>query len=105
MDNVQEKYKFAFKPCKSCTNQGLPYDCKSIMQYGRYAFAKNTSKPTISGVPGKCDDNDIKASYEKTALSELDIKGINMMYKCNTAGIPISHFQYCDKNHIAVIQM
>lgn len=52
-----------------------PYDYESILHYGAYAFTKNglkTIEPKIAGV----------TIGQRSYLSELDIKKVNIMYNC-----------------------
>ncbi|XP_075044339.1 astacin-like metalloendopeptidase isoform X2 [Mixophyes fleayi] len=56
----------------------IPYDYTSVMQYGRYAFTNTSGMATI--VP-KPDPTVIIG--QKHGLSNLDVKKINELYKCN----------------------
>jgi hypothetical protein len=53
-----------------------PYDIKSVMQYGPYAFSKNR-KPTILSKEG------ITNFGQRDGLSAIDIKQINAHYECS----------------------
>lgn len=57
---------------------GIPYDYQSIMHYGEKAFSKNR-KNTIETLDPK------KQSLigQRKGLSKLDIRQINLLYKCN----------------------
>ncbi len=79
-DNVASGGLSNFDPCRLCTDQGHPYDCKSIMHYGRFSAAIDSSIPTISAIPGKCNDDDL--TNDKTELSYWDVRDINKMYEC-----------------------
>ena len=75
-DNIAKGNQAQFNICKSCDLQGLEYDIKSIMHYGAWTFSKN-GEPTI--VP---KNGDLHSIGRATGFSELDKKGINMLY-CN----------------------
>ena len=46
-DNIPEDAKHNFKIKKTTRTFDVPYDPLSIMHYPNYAFAKDSSKPTI----------------------------------------------------------
>lgn len=56
------------------TSFGQDYDYKSIMHYGAYAFTKNGLK-TI-------ETKNSEVIGQRTALSALDVKKVNVMYDC-----------------------
>lgn len=62
----------------------VPYDYNSVMHYNAYSFSKN-GQPTI--VPLQESGDQIG---QRKQLSQLDIKKVNKMYKCNgkQSGIP-----------------
>ncbi|XP_071516706.1 zinc metalloproteinase nas-4-like [Panulirus ornatus] len=74
------EYNFRKKSTSSTSDLGLPYDYDSIMHYGPYAFSRSRSAPTIqprrSGV----------TIGQRTGLSELDVKGLNLLYRCSGVG-------------------
>lgn len=76
-DNVVsgKEYNFALYTNNYVTAFNQAYDYKSIMHYGAYAFTKNGLK-TIEVTKGS--DTIGQRSY----LSELDIKKVNLMYEC-----------------------
>jgi len=74
-DNIEKGRKGQFEKCRSCDNQGLKYDVKSVMHYHAYSFAKNKKKPTI-----KLLDGSTRGIGQRNGFSALDIKGINMLY-------------------------
>lgn len=55
---------------------GTPYDYGSLMHYGAYDFAINTSIPTI--IPR--DPNAVIG--KKLTLSEIDIERVQIFYGC-----------------------
>jgi len=59
---------------------GLPYDINSIMHYGRLAFSKDQISPTIEPLQPNVE---LKDSYEKTALTDIDVQGIRKLYDPN----------------------
>lgn len=83
-ENIQKKYKHNFdkRPFKEQVLLGLGYDVTSVTHYPKNGFAINLTLPTI--IP----------KYEKTiqadGLSELDIKKINLLYKCDKIRINTS---------------
>ena len=46
-DNIRKDYHYAYKKWPNTLTYGVPYDCKSIMHYPTYAFAKAFGKPTM----------------------------------------------------------
>nr|BAJ23938.1 hatching enzyme [Spirinchus lanceolatus] len=58
-------------------NLGTPYDYSSIMQYTKDAFALNANIDTIEPIP-----NRNVAIGLSTTFSNIDIKRINLLYKC-----------------------
>ncbi|XP_023187888.1 low choriolytic enzyme-like [Xiphophorus maculatus] len=61
---------------KVTNNLGTPYDFKSVMQYGRYAFSKN-------GLPTIVAKSDSKWDWGRaTEMSVNDIARVNKLYKC-----------------------
>ncbi|XP_068596318.1 hatching enzyme 1.2-like [Brachionichthys hirsutus] len=65
-------------------NLGTPYDYMSVMHYGRFDFSRN-GNPTIEPIP---DRNAIIG--RATRMSRLDIRRVNLLYKCNNTR-PSSH--------------
>ena len=66
--------RYNFDKCTSCSNQGLPYDISSVMQYPSWAFAINRGIPVMSSRRGGTLGGD--------KFSKSDIEGINKMYPC-----------------------
>ena len=75
-DNIPEKWKYAFKICKDCDLQDLPYDIGSIMQYHAWSFAIDTKKPTIVPKNGAS----LYALGQRNGFSESDVTGINKIF-------------------------
>ncbi|XP_072255054.1 embryonic protein UVS.2-like [Pyxicephalus adspersus] len=57
---------------------GLPYDYKSVMHYGKYAYTINENQPTIIPTP----DPAVPIG-QRYGLSVLDVQKLNKLYKCN----------------------
>lgn len=76
-DNIisGKEYNFAMYTNNYVTAFGQDYDYKSIMHYGAYAFTKNGLK-TIEVTKGS------QTIGQRSALSDLDIKKVNIMYDC-----------------------
>jgi len=78
-NNIPYKNKFNFN--KHGTNTidslGTPYDFRSIMHYGTNAFGG--SRMTIRTKNG----NNQRLIGNRNGFSELDVKQINLMYKCS----------------------
>jgi len=76
-DNIRSSMKFNFNKYSSRIDSlGVPYDYGSVMHYGRRAFSSNgrdTITPKKSGV----------SIGNRRGLSPLDIKQMNLLYKCS----------------------
>ncbi|XP_040203773.1 embryonic protein UVS.2-like [Rana temporaria] len=59
-------------------NFNIPYDYTSVMHYGRYTFSNTTGEMSIVPIP-----NPNVAIGQRTGLSSLDVKRINVLYNCN----------------------
>ena len=58
-----------------------PYDFDSVLHYAMYDFAKD---PTVWTIRPKAEYSN-KQIGQRIKLSEVDIRKINKMYKCNQA--------------------
>jgi len=85
-DNIEPRYWFAFdKFDRSIIDSlGTPYDYRSLMHYGAYAFTKNflptivTTQPEFQNVIGQRD-----------GLSAIDVQQANLLYNnCVTRAVP-----------------
>jgi len=74
-ENIEKGRKGQFEICKSCDNQGLKYDVKSVMHYHAFSFSKTKGKPTIELLDGST-----RGIGQRNGFSALDIKGINKLY-------------------------
>ncbi|ODM89281.1 High choriolytic enzyme 1 [Orchesella cincta] len=85
-NNIIPKFKHNFNKYSSSQvdSQEMPYDYSSIMHYDAYAFALNTSKPTI--VP----KSDVQIGQKK-GLSALDTEKLKTMYRCKTPKFPYTN--------------
>jgi len=78
--NVQKGHEGNFNkyPTSYIDMLGQPYDFDSVMHYGAYAFAINRSVKTIT-------PRQRSASIgQRTHLSDIDIKEIQLLYGCTT---------------------
>lgn len=79
-DNIKPENKHNFNKYGhgSIDSLGVPYDYGSIMHYGKRDFARwpwqTTIRPRKSGV----------SIGQRSHLSPLDVKQMNLYYKCNT---------------------
>lgn len=58
-----------------------PYDYSSIMHYGPYAFSANGKRTILARKPGS------SKMGQRIQFSEIDLKKINRLYLCDSAGI------------------
>ena len=74
--NVEQSKRYNFDKCKSgqCSNQGLPYDIYSVMQYPSWAFAINRRIPVMTSKA--CPSCKLGGDN----FSQSDIDGIKKMY-------------------------
>ncbi|XP_045583756.1 zinc metalloproteinase nas-4 [Procambarus clarkii] len=75
-----QEYNFEKKSNTITTDLGLAYDYASVMHYDAFAFASSYSAPTI--LPKQSGVN----IGQRTGLSELDARGLNLLYKCGSDG-------------------
>jgi len=76
---------------------GEPYDFDSIMHYGKFSFALNTSAPTILSIA-----NPSQPLGQREKLSQTDIRQLNKLYDCKNTGTGWSNwsdFGRCAKNN------
>lgn len=71
------------------TTQGVPYDLRSIMHYGAFAFSRN-GRPTIEPVDSSVSQNSLG---QRNGFTQLDIQHVNTLY-CGGGGKYNSGF--CD---------
>ncbi|XP_063800654.1 embryonic protein UVS.2-like isoform X2 [Pseudophryne corroboree] len=62
----------------STQNLGVPYDYRSVLHYGKFAFASDTGKPTLEPT------GDPQAVIgQRIGLSSMDVVKINKLFQCN----------------------
>ncbi|XP_057304960.1 meprin A subunit beta-like [Hydractinia symbiolongicarpus] len=85
LDHVPRAARINFKKYgyDKVNSLGVPYDIKSIMHYDENAWTGGTKYKSIIAI-NPADQKYLKKSYNrKSGFSELDIKQIRLMYKCN----------------------
>ena len=60
------------------TTNGIPYDYRSIMHYSAFAFSAN-GQPTVIPLAAGVSLSELG---QRTAMTELDIDHINLLYDC-----------------------
>ena len=77
-NNIEASMKHNFNKCKTCDDQGSPYDTTSVMQYATWAFSKNGKasmlKKGCKNGKGACK----LGQYD--GLAKSDIEGLNKLY-------------------------
>jgi hypothetical protein len=75
--NVEDEYAFAFdkQPSAAVDTQGTPYDYNSIMHYGETYFSSNGKRTIIPKIS-------TATIGQRKNLSPIDIKEIQLFYKC-----------------------
>ncbi len=58
------------------TTQGVPYDIRSVMHYGAYAFSRNR-EPTIQPVDPSVS---LRQLGQRSGFSALDLEHVNTLY-------------------------
>ena len=77
--NIRSDQVYNFdKKTTNIDTLGLPYDLLSIMHYEWNAFSMN-GKPTIEAYDG----TELKPTWQKTALTDIDIEAIRKYYNCS----------------------
>lgn len=98
-DNIpdQMEYNFHKYPWSRIQHLNESYDVESIMHYGPYAFATDSSRPTITAK--KSTDK----MGQRTGFSKIDINKIKKLYKCvDSAGVtttPVPKPASCQDNN------
>jgi len=77
-ENISPSMKYNFNKGRT-NNQGLEYDYKSVMQYGRNAFSNN-GRPTMELIDGT------QIAWRNMKLTEKDIKMVQLFYGCSSGG-------------------
>ncbi|CAL4125409.1 unnamed protein product, partial [Meganyctiphanes norvegica] len=79
LENIRDDKQHNFYKGTSNKDLGLQYDYHSIMHYRAHSFSKNgrqTITPKEEGV----------TIGQRNGFSELDVKGLNLLYKCEDGG-------------------
>ena len=79
-ENIRPVARSIFSKVKGLLDLNVTYDYRSLMHYGAYAFSRN-GKPTIT-TKDPAFQNVIGRARE---MSYLDIKSLNLAYKCAPA--------------------
>ncbi|KAL8608754.1 hypothetical protein ACOMHN_064680 [Nucella lapillus] len=99
-DNIAWMYhnNFAKHYTSDMTTFDTPYDFGSVMHYGAYAFAVDTSKPSLSPKPGKATG---LTMGQRLALSVQDVTRIQKLYQCTVGNIIDCNFDHdlCGLTH------
>jgi hypothetical protein len=85
-ENIEDGFAYAFRQLE--TTNATPYDFGSVMQYGMYAFSKN-SQPTIVPKPGY--ESSGARMGQRTELSFYDKKAVASLYGAQT-GLAVETF-------------
>ncbi|XP_070580285.1 uncharacterized protein [Ptychodera flava] len=77
-DNIEGSNRANFKVYKEMITHGAYYDYNSVLQYHRFAFAKDHTVPTLT----------LKKKFhgelgQRNGMSMLDAYEVNRLYKCN----------------------
>eukprot|EP00111_Clytia_hemisphaerica_P024238 TCONS_00071436-protein len=77
-NNIPGRVRYNFEKYRHGQAQtlGQPYDKKSVMHYGNYAFSTNRQKTIVS----KSNPNEVLG--QRRGLSTIDIRQLKTMYKC-----------------------
>uniref|UniRef100_A0A7M5V4V5 Metalloendopeptidase n=1 Tax=Clytia hemisphaerica TaxID=252671 RepID=A0A7M5V4V5_9CNID len=80
-ENIPETNQHNFDRQKELRVSGLgtQYDAQSIMHYGKFAFAKDPSKPTIVKL-----SNPETSIGQRDHLSDTDKEQLNLLYSCTS---------------------
>ncbi|RWS18468.1 Astacin-like metalloprotease toxin [Leptotrombidium deliense] len=82
-ENIYEDVRPNFYKLDEKENQLLvPFDFDSIMLYGPYMGSQNGQATMTANDPNQ----KFRDTYEKDGMSELDIKALNLLYKCEKYG-------------------
>ncbi|XP_029009579.2 hatching enzyme 1.2-like [Betta splendens] len=74
LENIMSGHEFNFDKVDT-RNQETPYDYSSVMHYGRLAFSRDGSSPTMEAVP------DAGAEFGRaTRMSRDDVRRIKLLY-------------------------
>jgi len=86
--NIQKGLAYAFDIQRNIDSLGTPYDLNSMMHYSSIAFAKYRGQKTIT-TKDSSKQHIIDTYNRISGFSPIDIKQINLMYKCDGVNPPI----------------
>lgn len=79
-ENIPKHWHSAFQKLRPEQNRLLSkFDYSSIMLYGSNSFAKEEGLYSMTGKDGRI----LPEAHDKTAMSILDVKRINILYDCD----------------------
>lgn len=82
-NNIPTSYHAQFSTYRWTTGYGEKYDYESIMHYSSRAFVKDYNDKNMRSIIPTDDTVDVDNLGFKPNLSEIDIKKIRKMYKCD----------------------
>jgi hypothetical protein len=88
--NIAEEKFINFEKTDFVNSRDSPYDRRSIMHYGNYAFALNPQFKTITST-----DNEQPVVGSSFTMSDVDINQIRMLYRCHSKVVD-SYNTNCD---------
>merc|ERR1719318_2065433 len=77
-------YNFNKRNSETIDSLGTPYDFRSMMHYGAAAFGNGIGRVTIQTI----DPANQHLIGNNKGFSSIDIKQLNLMYKCSKAPTP-----------------
>jgi len=77
-NNIPGRVRYNFEKYRhgQADTLGQPYDKKSVMHYGNYAFSTNRQKTIVS------ISNPNEVLGQRNGLSAIDVRQLKIMYKC-----------------------
>jgi len=81
-DNILPDMQHNFQKRKGAWSLGVPYDYYSLMHYGKYDFAINENKPTITPTQNVLEEGKCHKIGQRCGVSDGDVKQIKLLYKC-----------------------
>ncbi|XP_078589981.1 zinc metalloproteinase nas-7-like [Branchiostoma floridae x Branchiostoma japonicum] len=81
---IGKGYNFKRQDASLIDSLGTSYDYRSIMHYGSNVFGRGYGKQTIKTKDASKQD----MIGQRSGLSDIDIKQLNLRYKCGASGTP-----------------